>query len=110
MDEMNLFAFQLISKAGDSFSMMMEGLEIAKAGNIVEAKKLMKDAKDTLNEAHKIHTELLVKEAQGETITYSPILVHAQDHMTKASLADIFINEQINLYQIIFEMKEGKVV
>lgn len=107
MKDQNLDAFQLISKAGDSFSMMMEAMELAKKGEFEESKKRMETAKDTLNKAHKIHTEILVKEANGENMRYSPLLVHAQDHMTKALLADVFINEQIGLYKTIFEMKEG---
>ncbi|MFJ5625058.1 PTS lactose/cellobiose transporter subunit IIA [Peribacillus loiseleuriae] len=93
-------AFQIISLAGDSFSQMMEALKEAKAGHFEKAESIFKEADEQLNEAHKVQTEMIVHEAQGEKNEFSVLLIHAQDTLMNTILSSTLIKELIELHQI----------
>ena len=92
-------SFQIISFSGDSFSTMVKALGKAKEKKFDEAESLMEEAKKTLDEAHNVHTEILVSEAQGNKAEYSVLLSHAQDTLMNAILAETLISEMIELYK-----------
>jgi len=102
----NMVAFQLIAKAGDSFSTMIEALQKAKSREFDKSKDLIEEGKKQLAEAHNIHTQFLTAVAKGEKLEMNPIIVHAQDHLTKAIMAEVFIPEQIEMLKMIYELKE----
>ncbi|WP_163100196.1 PTS lactose/cellobiose transporter subunit IIA [Peribacillus alkalitolerans] len=101
MVEIEQIAFQIISSSGDALSTMMKALQFGREGNFSEADQLMKDASALLSKAHKAQTELIVKEARGEKSEYSIMMVHAQDHMMNALLAQTLISEMLSLYKKI---------
>ena len=92
-------SFQIISFSGDSLSTMLKALEMSKEKKFDEAEKLMEEAKETLNQAHNVHTEILVSEAQGNKAEYSVLLSHAQDTLMNAILAETLLSEMIELYK-----------
>ena len=92
-------SFQIISFSGDSFSTMVKALGKAKEKKFDEAEKLMEETKKTLDEAHNVHTEILVSEAQGNKAEYSVLLSHAQDTLMNAILAETLLSEMIELYK-----------
>ena len=92
-------SFQIISYAGDSFAKMVEALRKAKGGDFDSSEKLMKEAKELLNMAHNVQTELLVAEAQGQKSEYSILMVHAQDTLMNSILAETLIQEMIDMYR-----------
>ena len=49
--------------------------------------------------AHKAQTDLLTQEAQGNHLSVDVLLVHAQDHLMTAMLAQELIGELIELYR-----------
>lgn len=106
MMDQQLKAFQIIAKAGDAFSKQMEGLTYAREGKISEALSIVEEAKKDLAAAHQVQTEILTAEAQGIGMEITPIVVHAQDHLTKAQMGDFFVKEQINLYQRLIKIEE----
>lgn len=101
MESVEQIAFQIISAAGDAFSMMLEALSKAREGNFDQAGELMTRADKFLSEAHKAQTSLIVEESRGAKPECSVILVHAQDHLMNAMLAKPLIAEMIQLYRTI---------
>ena len=49
--------------------------------------------------AHSIQTDLIVKEAGGESIEVGLIMVHSQDHLMTSMLAQELIIEMIQMYK-----------
>ncbi|VJH01777.1 PTS system transporter subunit IIA [Streptococcus pneumoniae] len=68
---MEYICFQLIANSGAAKSSFIEAIQLAKAGNLKEAKIKVEEAEDSLVEAHKIHSNLIQKEATGEKIGFS---------------------------------------
>lgn len=56
-EEMEYICFQLIANSGAAKSSFIEAIQLAKAGNLKEAKIKVEEAEDSLVEAHKIHTK-----------------------------------------------------
>ena len=93
--------FQLITFSGEAKSYMLEGIHCAKAGRIEEARDKVNQAVEQLNKAHRFQTELIQKEAAGETGLVSLLLIHAQDHLMNAILLKDLANEFIDIYAAI---------
>lgn len=91
----------LIIHSGNTKSECMEALQLAKTGKHSEAKAKMELANKALIEAHHSQTGLLTKEANGEKVELTMLLIHAQDHLMNAiTFRDLAI-EMIDLYERI---------
>lgn len=86
---------QIIVGAGNARSLAMEAIDIAQSGDIQKAKAKLEEANEKLNEAHNGQTALLTKEASGERVEVTLLLIHGQDHLMNAitvrDLADKFV-------------------
>ena len=79
----------------------MEAMQLAKNGQIDEARELLEKSKETLGDAHATQTSLIQGEAAGNKCEVSLLLVHAQDHlMTSMTLKDLAV-ELIDIHEII---------
>lgn len=88
----------LIMHGGTAKSLSMEAISLAKTGEIAQAKEKLKEAQEALVQAHHSQTDMLTKEAQGEAIPFSLLLVHGQDHlMTSITFLDL-VKEVVELY------------
>ncbi|MBC1339980.1 PTS lactose/cellobiose transporter subunit IIA [Listeria welshimeri] len=79
-------AMQLIFVAGNAKSMAMNAILEAENGNLVRSQEVIKEAKQTLHDAHSIQTGWLTSEMNGEIIEKSILLIHSQDHFTTANI------------------------
>ncbi|POZ55574.1 Lichenan-specific phosphotransferase enzyme IIA component [Lysinibacillus sphaericus] len=89
----------LIVHSGNMKSECMEALQLAKKGQINEAKDKIKLANEALVEAHHAQTALLTQEARGEKVEVSMLLIHAQDHLMSAITFRDLAQEMIELYE-----------
>lgn len=94
-------AMMLIVHSGNARSLAMESMAEAKVGNFAEAQKLMTECDEAGLEAHKIQTDLIQKEAQGESIELTLLMVHAQDHLMTSLVVKDLAKEFIDLYKKI---------
>ena len=99
-EELELITVEIVAYAGDARSKYVEALNYANEGNFGEAEKLIEEASELINEAHKVQTNMIQMEAAGNKVDVSFLMVHAQDHLMNA----ITIKE---LAQEIVWMKEG---
>lgn len=106
MDENYAVAFQLIMNAGNSKSLSMMAMESAREFNFEEAEKHLKEAEEEMRVAHQAQIDMIQQEAQGNPVEVNIILVHAQDHLTMAMMAQNQATEIINLYKMIKELKD----
>ncbi|MBC9722176.1 MAG: PTS lactose/cellobiose transporter subunit IIA [Lactobacillus sp.] len=102
MDQKNLESIMsLIVFSGNAKSDAMEAISVAKKGKFSLADQKIKDAEDSLVQAHHAQTDMLTKEAQGDHMDVTLLTVHSQDHlMTSIAFVDL-AKELIELYRRI---------
>ena len=108
-DKRNKLAFQIILDAGDARALCEDALVLLEEFKYDEAKEKMKEAKEKINCAHRVHTEILQEDiADPENSKYSMIFTHAQDTLMTINSEIILVNHLIKIYQSMYaKMKEG---
>lgn len=92
-------ACMIIANAGDARSNCLGAINIAKEGNFIEAKNMLNQANEALIKAHEEHTKVLTKDARGEEIPMSFLLVHAADHLASAEVIFDLADTIITLFE-----------
>ncbi|MBS4536720.1 PTS lactose/cellobiose transporter subunit IIA [Clostridium sp. D2Q-14] len=95
--------FGIISYAGDAKGTAYEALNSAENFEFEKAEELMKQAQETMREAHKLQTKMIHEEAAGNTVEVNIILIHAQDHLMTAMSEINLIERFIKMYKKIDE-------
>ncbi len=98
-EEMEFICFQLIANSGAAKSSFVEAIQFAKKGKLKEAKEKVEEAESAFVEAHKIHSELIQKEAGGEKTEFSLLFMHAEDQMASTEIVQLLAQELIELYR-----------
>ena len=102
-EEASMIGFEIVAYSGDArnfdFSYFDRVIEKAKQKEFGECDKLIAEANECLNDAHKSQTELLQMEARGEHIDIGFITVHAQDHLMTTILLKDIINNLLDIYR-----------
>lgn len=106
MEGLEQLAFELISNSGSARSYTFEALDLARKGKTKEANEKMDIAKEEILKAHKMQTQLIQKEANGNKIEINILLVHAQDHLMSSILAKDLIEELISMQKEINDLKK----
>ena len=104
-EEMELICFQLIANSGAAKSCFVEAIQAAKKGQFEDANAKLVEAEEAFVEAHKIHAELIQKEAGGEKTEFSLLFMHAEDQMASTELVQLLAQELIELYSERYEQK-----
>lgn len=98
-DEVGMIGFEIVAYAGEARSKLLDALNKAKDGDFDEAERLVAEAEEGIVGAHNAQTDLLAKEASGEEIEYSVIMMHGQDHLMTTILLKDLINHLIGFYK-----------
>ncbi|EOR27315.1 MULTISPECIES: PTS lactose/cellobiose transporter subunit IIA [Clostridium] len=96
---MEKIIMNLIIFSGEARSYAMEAMQLAKIGQIDEARELLEKSKETLGDAHATQTSLIQKEAAGDRSEVSLLLVHAQDHLMTSIVVKDLAEEIIDLHE-----------
>ena len=97
--DVETIAMTLIAHSGDARADAFRALSEVKKGNYEKAGELLEKAERSSVEAHKVQTELLVGEANGEKTEINVLLIHSQDHLMTSMLALELIKEIIVLHK-----------
>jgi PTS system cellobiose-specific IIA component len=89
--------FTMILHAGEARTKAKEAAEAAKEGDWEAADRLLKEADDEQVQAHKMSAEVIKKEAKGEAIDFSVLLVHALDLLILAWVEMDYVEQFIDL-------------
>lgn len=100
-DSKYLNAFEIILNAGDSKAASYMAVEVAREFKFDEARQYLKEAEGKMRLAHQGQTDMIQREAKGETLDVNIIIVHAQDHLTMAMMARDHAEEFVHLYETI---------
>ena len=98
-EDMELVCFQLIANSRAAKSSYMEAVELAKKGDFKAADEKVTEAEECFVQAHKIHADLIQKEAAGEKTELSLLFIHAEDQMAMTEMVQLFSRELIQLYK-----------
>ncbi|GEL15688.1 PTS lactose/cellobiose transporter subunit IIA [Pediococcus cellicola] len=103
-EEISMTGFSIVAYAGDAKTDLIEALQEARKGNFDHARALVKEANESIVDAHNEQTKLLSKEAGGSDMDVTFIMVHGQDTlMTTMMLKDevtFFIDEYERIHKI----------
>lgn len=101
LEEMQMVAFQIIASVGGAKSVYLEAVEIAKTGDFEAAQAKLAEGDTMFNEAHHFHFDLVQKEAKGEELPFSLMLMHAEDQMLSCETIKILAVQLIDIYKKI---------
>jgi Phosphotransferase system cellobiose-specific component IIA len=106
MDGLERVCFEIISNVGVARSNYINAIDEAKKGNIDKANKYITEGTESFLLGHHAHASLIQKEAAGEDVKVSLILLHAEDQLMSAESFKIIALKFIDLYQELSEMKK----
>lgn len=95
-------AMGLIANGGNAKSLAFEAIRKAKVGDIEGAREKLAEADKSLLEAHNSQTGMLTKEAQGDHMPVSLLVVHSQDHLMNAITFRDLAGEMVGLYEKLY--------
>ena len=101
MEGNELLSFQMISFTGSARSCFVEAIMAAKEGDFENAEKLMAEGEEQFIEGHRIHAQMIQKEAQDGATELNLLLIHAEDQMMSAELMKILAAELIEIHRRI---------
>lgn len=103
-NEENLQAVMgLIMNGGNAKSSAFEAIKAAKKGDFTGADAKLKEADKFLVEAHNSQTGMLTKEANGDHVPVTLLMVHSQDHIMNAITFRDLAGEIVDLYKKLAE-------
>lgn len=106
MDGLELIAFEIISNVGMAKSLAIEALREVRGGRYEEAKAKLVEASEYIVKGHHAHTALIQKEAAGEKVEFSLIIMHAEDQMMAAETIKTLVEEMIEMYKDLKEVNK----
>ena len=93
-------AFDIISLAGDAKAELQKALKFAHEGKFDKAREQIDKAAPQLQKAHELQTqELLTREANGEKLSFTVLISHAQDYLMTTYIMKDMVVEIVNLYK-----------
>ncbi|MBS4750356.1 PTS lactose transporter subunit IIA [Granulicatella sp. zg-ZJ] len=98
-EDVCMLGFEIVAYAGDARSALLDALSKAKEGHFEEAQELIAEAQENIKNAHKTQTDMLAKEASGDDIEMSFIMIHGQDHLMTTLLLKDLVEHIIYLYK-----------
>ena len=96
-------AMGLIANGGNAKSLAFEASRLAKKGDIEGAREKLKESDKSLLEAHNSQTNMLTKEAQGDHMHVTLLVVHSQDHLMNAITFRDLAGEMVDLYEKLYK-------
>ncbi len=94
-----------VAVAGTAKSLGKEAIMQANAGDFIKARATFKEAKAEFLKVHASHFEMITKEASGEAVPISLLLIHMEDHvMTTSAFLDT-VEDQISLIERVHKLE-----
>lgn len=95
LEEMQQIAFQIIATTGEARSNFIEAIQQAREGDQETSLKLMKEGEALFTEVHHLHHGLIQREAEGQELPFSLILMHAEDLLISTETLKVLAKEMI---------------
>lgn len=105
MKELELVSFQIISNVGVAKSCYIEAMRLAENEKYDQAMEKIKEGDQSFLKGHEAHASLIQKEAAGETVTPTMLLMHAEDQLISTETIKIMCQEIIRLNEELNDLK-----
>lgn len=105
MDDMELIAFEIISNVGMGKSLVIEAIREGRAGKYDLAAEKINEANEFFVKGHHAHASLIQKEASGEDLKFSLIIMHAEDQLISAETIRDLAIEIIEMHKDLTSKK-----
>ena len=92
----------IISNVGMAKSIYIRAIGTARQGKIEEARAAMEEGRNYYLEGHRAHAEQLSLDAGNEEAQVNLLLVHAEDQLSSAEMAENMAAERIALYELLY--------
>lgn len=92
-------AMQIILHAGNAKSAALMAIDAAAEGDFDEAARQLEESAREMTDAHHVQFGLTKAEASGSPVDLNIILVHAEDHLSMAIMANEFASRFIDMYK-----------
>ncbi|MFU7517266.1 PTS lactose/cellobiose transporter subunit IIA [Clostridium sp. HCS.1] len=99
MESNELISFEIISNVGAAKSKYMEIIEKCENKDFDYLDKMIEESDNYLIAGHKTHMELVRREASGDKVEISLLLMHAEDQLMNAELVKILAQKFMRLYK-----------
>lgn len=99
MDNNELVAFEIISNVGMAKSLAIEALRDARSEAYEEAERKLVEAQEFLVKGHHAHAGLIQKEAAGEKLEFSLMIMHAEDQLMSTETIKDLTKEIIAMFK-----------
>ncbi|MDP9749757.1 PTS lactose/cellobiose transporter subunit IIA [Thermoanaerobacter pentosaceus] len=96
-------AMSIIINAGDARNCIKEAMDFISLRDFKHAEEKVKEANDKLILAHKIQTNMIQAEAQGEGSGYSLLFTHAQDTLMTIKSELNIARELVKIFKALDE-------
>lgn len=97
LEEMQMTAFQIIASVGAAKSSYVEAMHVSRTGDFEKAEALIAEGDAVYAAANQHHLGLVQKEAEGEQLPFSMLLMHAEDQMLTTEVVKLMAVEIIEL-------------
>jgi cellobiose PTS system EIIA component len=108
IEALNLLSMQMILHAGDARNDVMEALKYCEEEKYDRADELLEKANKDITAAHKLQTETVQKEAQGEESLFSLLFAHAQDTLMTVKSEYELAKRLVRVFRRLDEKIDGK--
>lgn len=105
-EEISMTGFKIVAYAGDARTALLKALDEARLGNFETARKLVDEAKISINDAHHAQTEILSQEAGGQDMDVTFIMVHGQDTLMTTMLLMDQVKFFIDSYERLSKLEK----
>ncbi|WP_040213497.1 PTS lactose/cellobiose transporter subunit IIA [Clostridium polynesiense] len=99
MENNELISFDIISNVGAAKSIYMEIINKCEKKDFDSVEEMLEEAEGYLIAGHKRHMELVQKEASGDKVELSLLLMHAEDQLMNAELVKLLAQKFMHLYK-----------
>lgn len=97
--EQELVVMEIICNAGEARSLSYEALRLSREKAFADAEAKLAQAKECLNKAHLIQTQLIEADQGEGKMPMTLVMVHAQDHLMTTILAQELASEMVALHK-----------
>ncbi len=97
--DMEEVCFQIIANVGMAKSMYIDSISKAKEGDFEAAREMIEQGSAAYVEGHNVHLQLLANDAGGRSVSFSMLLMHAEDQLMGAESFRIIAEDFIDVYE-----------
>ncbi|MXQ52687.1 PTS lactose/cellobiose transporter subunit IIA [Shimazuella alba] len=108
LEKLSLLSMQMILHAGDARNDVMKALTCCEEEEYDSAEKLLEKANKNIVESHKLQTDTVQKEAQGEEPIFSLLFAHAQDTLMTVKSEYELAKRLVRVFRRLDEKIDGR--